>query len=1055
MAQNSVAANLLMFALMVGGLIAAMQVKQEVFPEFELDVVSVAVPYPGASPAEVEQGIVLAVEEAIRSVDGVQRVRGNALEGVGLIIAELEVGADRDRAATDIKNEVDRITSFPIDAEEPTVTAPVTRRKVISLVIHGDKSEEALRQLAERARADLLQKPEITQIELSGTRPREISIEVPLSKLRAHDLTLPQVAAAVRSGSVELPGGRVRTAGGEILLRTDERAEFGGEFGEIVVLSAPDGTTVRVSDLGNVRDGFEEVDQNASFNGEPAVSVDVYRVGDQTPIEIADAVRAYADSAQGWLPEGVGMAPWDDQSIIYRDRISLLLRNAAMGLVLVFFILGLFLQIKLAFWVMLGIPISFLGSFLLLPLGDVSVNMISLFAFIITLGIVVDDAIVVGENIFEKRKEGYGPLDAAIAGAQQVSVPVVFAVSTTVVAFAPLFFAPGTIGKIFFVVPAVVLAVILLSLVESLWVLPAHLAHSTPPRDTRFHRLQMRFSNGLVSFIYGPYQRFIRAALARRRLTMAVGFSMLFVSLGVIRGGHIDFTFLPRIEGDLVNVSVRLPVGAPIKDTEAVRDRVVSAGWSAVETLPGGRDMARGIYAQLGVERTRGGPVQARAAEGSHIVDITMQLVPLDLRSVTASEVTRAWREAVGEIPGVEKMRFAFSIGPSSGKDITIELSHPDTEVLESAADTLAGKLAEYEGVVDADNGYEGGKTQLDFTLTGAGRAAGLTEADLARQVRAAFFGAEALRQQRGRDEVRVYVRLPEADRESEHTVERLLLRTPAGGFMPLAEAAHVERGKAYTQIQRTNSRRTLQVSADIDPEQTNAEKVVTNVISEVIPELLANNPGLSYDLEGRQRERAESLGAMGKGFLVAQLIIFAILAIPFRSYVQPLIIMSVIPFGLVGALAGHLLLGFDLSVISMMGLVALTGVVVNDSLLLVVAANEYRAEHPDPYEAVVQGAMRRFRPIVLTSLTTFGGLLPMIFETSVQARFLIPMALSLGFGVLFVTFIALVLVPCHYMEVEALRNLVDRVWGWLRTLYSDDAEPTIAPDAEPSAEVR
>ena len=1029
MAKNAVAANLLMVALLGGGGLAAMSITQEVFPEFDLDFVNVSVVYRGSSPAEVEQGIVLAVEEAVRTLDGVDRLTSSAAESVGSVTIELARGADADRVLADVKAAVDRIASFPEGIERPLVSLGVRRRMVIAAIVHGHQSEHVLRTIAERVRQDLLNDPGITVVELDGIRPLEISIEIPQSNLRRYGLSITDVASEVRRASVELPGGRVKTAKGEVLLRTSERRDLGGEFEDIVVRSTRSGSQVRLADIATITDGFEDTDQAATFNAEPAVMVTAYRVADQTPTGVADIVARYVERARPDLPPGVNIDIWRDRSEVYRDRMSLLLRNAYLGLVLVLGVLGLFLQLRLAYWVTLGIPVSFLGSLILLRLVDASVNMVSLFAFIVTLGMVVDDAIIVGENIYTRRQKGEPLLHAAIAGTQEVAVPVVFSILTTIVAFAPLMFISGIMGKFLWIMPVVVIAVLALSLVESLFVLPAHLAHTRREATgaiTRFIELRSSgISRMLERFIQERYRPLVTAAIRRRYLTLAIGVGALLVTVGLVAGGRIDITFFPRVPSDRIRANAELPFGSAVTETKLVRDRLVAGAQAALKELGGSRKVARGVFAQLGgtVGRGHGG---GRRGSGGHLTGVSVHLLPADERGFTTPEFTAAWRKHVGEIPGVRSITYRFHGGPSGGSAIDVQLVHDDLDVLETAAVRTASVLRTFEGVHDIDSGFDAGKPQLDFRITPAGRSLGITALDLGRQVRSAFFGAEALRQQRGRDEIRVMVRLPEGERHSAGDVEALLIRSRDGGEISLGEAANVERGRSYKAIRRVDGRRVVNVTADVDRKVANAAKILARLKTEVLPDIVTEYAGLDYSFEGERRERDESLASMRAGFMVALVVMFALLAIPFSSYSQPAIVMSAIPFGFVGAVFGHIIMGFDLSLISMMGMIALSGVTVNDSLVLIVSINRLRAAGDSPHAAVIAASVRRFRPIIMTSVTTFLGLAPMIFETSRQARFLIPMAISLGYGVLFATFVVLLLVPALYLALEDLRDL----WG-------------------------
>ncbi len=1041
MAQNSVAANLLMVLCLIGGLLMWGQVKKEVFPEVNLDMVTVQVPYPGAGPEEVEQGVVLSVEEAVRGVDGIDEVRSTASEGMGTVTAELMLGANPQKALNDIKSEVDRITSFPHDAERPIVSLSSSRRQVLSVVLSGDVGRHTLSDLAERVRSDLISHKNISVVEITGLPNPEISIEVSQDKLRRYNLTLQQVAQAVQAASVEIPGGSVRTDKGEVLLRTTERRKKGSEFLNIVVKSQPDGSKVTIGDIAKVIDGFAQTDREATFNGKPAVQVQVYRVGDQTPLDISKTVKDYVAHAQ--LPSSVHMNVWNDSSELYQGRVQLLQKNAFFGLVLVLLLLGVFLELRLAFWVTMGIPVSFLGAILLMPALDVSINMISLFAFILTLGIVVDDAIVVGEAVYKRRSEtNMGKLESAIAGVREVGSPVVFSVLTTVIAFVPLLMVPGVMGKFFRNIPLIVIPILLISLAEALTILPAHLAHVGTPAETgvmgAIHHFQQKVSNLVERFVDNWYYPAAKQFLRYRYVTLAFSFGLLFITVAFVASGRIKFTFMPKIEGDQISASVEMPFGTSVDNTKRVVDRLVTKAQQVLNKEGHGQDISRGIYADIGTTTSRRGPMGPGSNSGSHLAQVTISLVPADERKATSAQITKAWREAVGDVAGVESLQYNYSIGASAGAPVSVELRHEDRRVLRQAAERLAEHLRTYNGVYDIDDGFRRGKEQLDLTLKPAARALGITESDLARQVRNRFFGAEAKREQRGRHELRVYVRLPKSERESEYNIEHMLIRTPNGGEIPLNQAAYIDRGHSYTEIQRKEGGRIVEVTADVDTKVTTGGQVTQNLAEDYMPKLMADYPGLNYEFSGEQQEQRKAMEPLMLGFAIALLVMFGLMAVAFRSYVQPIIVMLAIPFGIVGALGGHLLMGYNLSLISMMGIVALAGVVVNDSLVLISAVNDYRALGASAIEAVASGGARRFRPIWLTSLTTFFGLAPMISERSVQARFLVPMAISLGFGVLFGTFITLVFVPAAYLAVEDVRKLFGKATDKVAEVYED-----------------
>lgn len=1021
MVHNRVTPNLLMIFLLLGGLFMTSRIKQEVFPAYDLDMVTVSVDYSGASPEEVEQGIILAVEEAIRAIVGVKDLTATAAEGNGTVTAELEEGVDQQKIYQEIKQEIDRITTFPEDADEPEVSLATHLREVIALNLYGDVSEMALRETADTVRDRLLQSPDITQVELHGVRDYEIQVEVPQNRLRAYGLTLEEVSQAIDNASVEIPGGSVDTASGDILLRIKDRRDWASEFARIPVVTTADGSVVYLEDIATVREGFKDSDQSAVYNGSRCINIDIYRVGAQTPIGVAGAVRTTMGEIERDLPAGIHWAISRDQAEVYQQRLELLLKNAFMGLLLVLVLLGLFLEFRLAFWVTMGIPTAFLGSLLFLPVMGVSINMISLFAFIVALGIVVDDAIVAGENIYEYQQQGMEFARAAVLGARDVAMPIAFSILTNVVAFLPLCFIPGTMGKIWKVVPLVVITVFLISWAESLLILPGHLAHLKRRRagsPSRLQRWQQAFTGRVTQFINEVYGPFLNLCIHWRGLTVAFCLTVLVVVLSYALSGRMGIILMPRVESDHADVTAVLPVGSPMKKVEAVQQKLAAA-MTAVAAENGGDQLLEGIYSRIEENQ----------------VKVNAYLTDVGVRPLNTGEVTRLWREKLGPLVGLESLRFeSDGGGPGSGADLTVELSHSDINVLDQASAALAEGLAGFPNVKDIDDGYTPGKQQLDFSIRLAGQSLGLTSAEVARQVRNAFSGAEALSQQRGPNEVTVRVRLPENERTSEYNVEHLMIHTPAGLFVPLAEIATVERGRAYTSISRRDARRTVTVSASVEP-MGETSQVQAALNSTLLPQLARTFPGLSYGYEGRQADMKESMQSLIGGFVLSMLAIYFLLAIPFRSYSQPLIVMIAIPFGIVGAILGHLLMGYNLSLMSMMGIVALAGVVVNDSLVLIDYANRQRSDGAGAVEAIRLAGLRRFRPIILTTLTTFGGLAPMIFEHSRQARFMIPMALSLGFGILFATVITLILVPCLYLLGEDFHQ-------WMRSEKLQETTP-------------
>ncbi|MGH0031821.1 MAG: efflux RND transporter permease subunit [Myxococcota bacterium] len=1031
MVRHRVAPNLLMGVLIVGGLLSARHTTQEIFPEFALDAVTVSVPYPGASPEEVEEGIVLVVEEAVRALEGVEEVTATAAEGVGSVVIELEDGADGQKALLDVQEAVARVRTFPVDAEEPNISLALRRRDVMSLQIYGAIEEFALRDLAEQVRDRLLQEPDITQVELRGARATEIHVEVSQADLRRYGLTLSGVATHLRNTALDLPGGSLETPGGEVLLRVSERRDWARQFADVPIVTTAEGAALRLGDIARVSEGFEDAQRKALYDGQPAIGLRIYRMGDQTPQSVSKAARRALDAVEADLPPGVHYAIDDDDSEIYTQRRDLLLKNLFLGLLLVLAVLGLFLEARLAFWVTMGIPASFLGAFLLLPWMGVTINMVSMFAFLIALGIVVDDAIVAGENIHEHGERGMDPRTAAVRGARDVATPIGTSILSNVMAFAPLAFIPGTLGKIWFSIPLVVGSVFLISWIESLWILPSHLAHAARTSTRRLGSFREAFQRRFRTFVEERYAPFLARVVRNRYTVVAAGVGLLADVTAYALSGRMGIVLMPTVESDRAVAPARLPFGSPVSAAERVRDRLLDGARSVAEG-GGGDELVKGTFALI----------------DENTVEIDVYLTPPGVRPLSTAEVTRRWRDSVGSLPGVESLRFESDAGgPGRGAALTIELSHRDVAVLDRASQRLAAALEQFPNTSDVDDGYSPGKPQLDFRLRPEARSLGLTSSDVARQVRDAFYGAEALRQQRGRDEVKLLVRRPEQERTSLAGVEQLLVRTPMGTDVPLLEIAEMERGRAYTEISRRDGRRTVTVVAEVTPpEQTN--QVLAAVRTDVLPELLRDHPGLAASFEGRQADMRESLTALGSGFLLALVAIYAALAIPFRSYLQPAIVMLAIPFGVVGAVLGHWIMGYSLSVISMMGIVALAGVVVNDSLVMVDYANRLRGQGIAAAEAIQRAGLRRFRPILLTTLTTFGGLAPMIFESSRQARFMIPMAISLGYGILFATLITLVLVPALYLILEDARARLE-IWkrAW-RPIHppSDPAESSTGP---------
>ncbi len=1031
---NGVAANLLRVLVVAGGLITVGSVTKEVFPEINPNLVTVQVLYPGAAPQEVEQGIVVPVEEELQGVDGVRRISSSSAEGMGTVSVEVDTGFAVRDVLDEVRTRVDAIANFPDEAERPVVREVISRRQVLDVALSGDVGEQALKRLGERVRDEIAALPGITQVDLVAVRPYEIAIEVSEDALRRHGLRFDDVARAVRESAVDVPGGSIRTEGGEVLLRTSGRVYRGPEFEDLVLLTRPDGTYLRLGEVARVVDGFAETDEISRFNGAPAALIQVFRVGNQDALAIAATVREYVESASAGLPEGVQLTIWQDTSRVFQSRMNLLVTNGLIGFVLVFIVLALFLRLSLAFWVSVSIPVSFLGTLWLMPAFDVSINMISLFAFIVALGIVVDNAIVVGESIYTRQGAlGRGPA-ASIAGTERVVVPVIFGVLTTVAAFAPMLFLEGVMGQVFRVIPLIVIPILLFSLIDSLLVLPSNLARSGTAGNgghgplAAWNRVQRRISGGLDWWIERAYRPTLKRAVEWRALTLASGFALLIIVSGFVGGGWLRFAFFPPIEADNVAVMLTMPQGTPIEVTEAavrhLEETALALGaelerdngpvfhhvLSSIGSQPYGSQQGQGML----------GGGQAPAA--SHLGEVNIELVPSEQRSLGSSGLATLWRERAGPIADAVELTFTASLF-SAGEAINIELQGPDLDQLREAADWLKVRLAEYPGVFDIADSFRAGRRELTLAIRPEAESLGLTLTDLGRQVRQGFYGEEAQRIQRGREEVKVMVRYPVEGRRSLGDLDEMRIRTAQGAEVPFGQVAIAGHGRGFDTIQRTDRQRTINVTSDVDLSLGNPNEIIASLEAGVLPELTALYPGIRYAFEGEQQQQRETLEGLGALFLVALIVIYALLAIPLRSYVQPIVIMLAIPFGLVGAIGGHLLFRMELTILSMLGMVAMAGVVVNSSLVLIDFANRRLAEGMPAAEAVIDAAVARFRPVMLTAITTFVGLTPLMLERSLQAQFLIPMAISLAFGVLFSTLVTLALVPAAYLFVLDARN--------------------------------
>ena len=1031
-----------MVFIIIAGIFTLSRLRMEVFPDITIPIINVSVVYPGASPEDIEESICVKVEEQVQGINGLKRIASSSNEGYGSINIEVENGYDIVEVKDEVKSQVDAITSFPDDAEKPTIRSFDGQPEVITIAVHGRVDEASLLNIAEKVRDEVSELPNITQTRL-GKKPREISIEISENTLQKYGISFDYVANKIRTSSMDVPGGAIETYDGEILIRSKGQAYTGEEFGIIPVLSLADGSTVFLRDIAEIVDGFQDVEYDIKFNSEPALLIRVYRTGEQNALDIADAVHGYIKKKNAFMPPGVSLTTMKDESVILRGRIELLTENAYLGLGLVLIVLALFLKPKLAAWVSLGIPISFMGGFWLLPLFDVSINMISLFTFILVLGIVVDDAIVVGENIHIYLKRGLSGVDAALEGAYQVAKPVIFAVLTTMVTFSPMILVEGALGKIWKIIPVVTILVLMFSLIESLTILPAHLAHmniNEAKKKNRFSQwwsdIQMGIHNWLQGFIKNKYTPVLELALKNRGNTVAIAISIFILTVGLVASGFIRFNFFPPLEADIVIAGVEYPEGTPVSLTKVGLDQIEKSAYKLKDSL-------EVLYPEnkifINMVSTAGDqPIKTQSARGpgnldatffgSHLAECVIELAPGEERPISTVEISKIWRELTGPIPGVKQVTFDSDLF-TTGAPIEIQLSSVNREDLKAVTNSLKDKLQTYAGVFDIKDSFSAGKDEIKLNLLPEAQNYGITMASLARQVRQAFYGDEVQRVQRGRDEVKVFLRYPKDERVSLNNLEQMNVRVGNNVEVPLGQVAQGELSSGYSTITRTDRKRSISITADVDLSEANANEILAKFETEHIAPILLDYPSVNYSFEGEQREQRDTLSSLFKNFALALFVVYVLLAIPFKSYLQPLIIMSAIPFGFTGAVIGHIIMGMNLAVLSIIGIVALSGVVVNDSLVMVDFINRYKREDgKTSLEAALAAGPRRFRPILLTSITTFVGLFPLLIEKSVQAQFLIPMAISLAYGVLFATLITLILVPTSYLIIEDIKDFFGRI---------------------------
>lgn len=1032
--NNRVTVNLIMIFVIVAGLFTVLKMRREMFPQFALDMINVSVTYPGASPEEVEEGVCIKIEERIKGIEGISRTFSTAYEGRGSITVELDEDVDLQSTLDEIKTEVDLIDTFPDEAEEPLITEIINRYPAITVAVYGDVSEKLLHEISEKIRDDLTDTGPITLADLVGVRDYEIAVEVSEENLRKYNISFDYVVNAIKTGSIDLPGGVIKTSQGEILVRSKGQLYTGREFEDLPLITLEDGTVVRLGEVANVIDGFEDTDIIARFNGKPAALVQVNRTKNEDVIKISKVVRDYVDNQRQKMPEGISLATWYDLSDMVQDRINLLLRNGIQGIVLVFIALALFLNLRLAFWVAVGIPISFMGAFLVLDFSGATINMISLFAFIMTLGILVDDAIIIGENIYTHFNRGKTPSAAVIDGLKEVGGPVIMAVTTTVVAFTPLMFISGIMGKFIGIMPKAVIAILLVSLGEAFVILPAHLKHAlsrsllkTNRTNSWHEQIRKRIERWLSVVIENYYAGALKYVVKNRYFTFSIGIAILIISLGIVAGGYVPFVFFPKGESNWIIAEISYPLGTSFEITGKTIKHLENKAFELNDLFDEIADEKENLvintFSLVGMIPRRD---WKRGESGGHVGEVWIELISSEKRAdISINEVLKKWHTLVGEIPGVERLAFSTLGGGPGGNPIEIQLAGKDFDQLRQAADELKAEIATYPGTFDITDDFKPGKKEKKVRIKEGAKSLGITMRDVAGQLRQAFYGEEALRIQRGRDDIKVMVRYSENDRLSISGLEEMRIRTDEGQEIQIETVVEIKPGRAYSAIQRVDRKRVVTVISDLDESMATSSKIVADLDENFLQRLMERYSGLSYDLEGQAKRTKESLDSLKRGFTLALMVIFLLLASQFKSYIQPIIIMIAIPFGLIGAIIGHLVMGLHITMISIFGIVALSGIVVNDSLILIDFINRASRKGMEINTAVLKSGKERFRPVLLTSVTTIAGLFPLLLERSFQAQFLIPMAVSISFGLLAATILTLLYVPALYLIVRDVSNMI------------------------------
>ncbi|WP_342074963.1 efflux RND transporter permease subunit [Yoonia sp. SS1-5] len=1040
--EHPVAAMLTVLFLLALGTLTAMTMPQKTFPEFTLDSVSISVAYPGASPQELEQSVIRPIEDELTVVDGIDEITASISEGRGGITVTFLLGENLAEKLDEIRTEIDSIDVFPEDVEDPVVVQSTNSSRVVEIAIHGSASEHILTETAERLRDELITLDGISYVEVGNRRDYEVAIEVDRDTLRAYGLTMAEVARAIQQNSLELPGGAIETDALTFPIRTIGRNFTQADFENIVVRTGENGGRIFLRDIAQVVDGFEDSDFSASFAGERSVAVNVFRVGEEQVLGIVETTQDYLQNEfRPKLQDGVSATIWQNDARELQSRLDILVSNAVLGLALVIICLALFLDFRLAAWSAVGIAVSFAAALIVMSAAGMSINMISLFGFILAIGIIVDNAIVVSENIYTFGERGMTPLEAAIRATQRIAIPVVFSTVTTLVAFWPLLQLPGTLGKFLSDIPLVVMIVLSMSMLQALFILPRNLSKLDVSPDYRPNIVLRTLGCArsgvdwlLQKFINGPLDTVLRFATRRVLVPIAGAIALMILTVGLLAHGYVRFVFFPSIDGAFVTASIEMSDGTTFGTTENVAETVRLAAIEAADTIQSrlssdAPPVLVGVNVVVGRAAPQGGPDAGPAAAGATVAHVVVEITDPELRDWPTRDFEAAWNSAIGDIAGVNSLTVSAQL-VGAGDPISVELSLPDGQDISTVVEDLRNELREIPGVFAIRDDNSAGRMEYRLALRDEARIWGVSIEDLATQTRAGFYGLEATTVQRGADNVAVIVRYPEQDRDSLSDLLDSWIHTPSGTLLPLSAVANIEEDLAPTEILRRNGRQITTVTADIDTSIITGQEANGIIRSKLVPALTSQFDGLIVEFGGEQRTQGDAASSLGKAVIIALFVIFALLALVFRSYVQPIVVMLAIPLGLIGAVTGHLIVGVPLSLLSIFGIIGLAGVVINNSLVLVDLYNEYLTQGLELQEAVVRGTKERFRPILLTSVTTFLGVYPLILETSIQAQFLVPLAVSIGYGVLFGTAVVVLCVPAVFVGLSRITQFFEKVFG-------------------------